>query len=160
MAAMALMLVPAGQAGAQELEDASSEQDPSSFGTVAVTPLVTIYPGDSIDPSMVAERTFAQLRPVRGGYVSSASALVDKVARRTLMPGIAIPLNALENTKLVQKGVPTQLVFEDGGLSITTLVSPLQAGELNEAIRARNIDSGLIVYGIVQEDGTLRATGG
>lgn len=114
MAAMALMLVPAGQAGAQELEDASSEQDPSSFGTVAVTPLVTIYPGDSIDPSMVAERTFAQLRPVRGGYVSSASALVDKVARRTLMPGIAIPSTRLRTPSWCRRACPRNWCSKTG----------------------------------------------
>lgn len=128
--------------------------------TVAVTPVITIYPGDVIEENMVVEREFNQLRPVRGGYISSVDALVGKVSRRTLMPGLAIPQNAVENAKLVQKGVPTQLVFQDGALSITTLVSPLQAGELNEAIRARNLDSGLIVYGIVQQNGTLRATGG
>ncbi len=128
--------------------------------TVAVTPIITLYPGDVIEENMVAEREFNQLRPVRGGYISSVDALIGKVSRRTLMPGFAIPQNAVENAKLVQKGVPTQLVFQDGALSITTLVAPLQAGELNESIRARNLDSGLIVYGIVQENGTLRATGG
>lgn len=125
-----------------------------------VVPTVTIYAGDAIDQDMVDEREFAQVRPVRGGYITSIKSITGKVARRTLMPGAPIPQNAVENAKLVQKGTPTQLVFEDGGLRITTLVTPLQAGELNETIKARNIDSGLLVYGTVQQDGTLRATGG
>lgn len=134
-------------------------QGAASETTMAVTPVITIYPGDVIEENMVAEREFNQLRPLRGGYVSSVDALIGKVSRRTLMPGLAIPQNAVENAKIVQKGVPTQLVFQDGALSITTLVAPLQAGELNESIRARNLDTGLIVYGVVQENGTLRATG-
>ncbi|MFT0893102.1 flagellar basal body P-ring formation chaperone FlgA [Pseudochelatococcus sp. G4_1912] len=125
-------------------------------GTYA-TPTVTIYAGDVIENDMVDEREFAQLRPVRGGYATSAEALIGKVARRSLIPGLAIPQNAVENAKLVQKGVPTKLIFEDGGLSMVTLVSPLQAGELNEVIKARNVDSGLVVYGTVQSDGSLRA---
>lgn len=148
-------LLPTARAGAQEAGQAAGAE-PTTFAA----PVVTIYPGDVIAENMVTDREFTQLRPLRGGYVTSAGAVIGKVARRTLMPGLAIPQNAIENAKLVQKGVPTQLVFADGPLIITTLVSPLQAGELNEAIRARNLDSGLVVYGVVQQNGTLRATGG
>lgn len=125
-----------------------------------VIPTVTIYAGDVIDEDMVDERNFTQVRPIRGGYVTSLKSITGKIARRSLMPGYPIPQNAVENAKLVQKGVPTHLVFEEAGLMITTLVNPLQAGELNETIKARNVDSGLLVYGTVQQDGTLRATGG
>lgn len=125
-----------------------------------VVPSATIYAGDVIDQSMIDEREFIQVRPIRGGYVTSIESITGKIARRSLMPGFPIPQNALENAKLVQKGTPTQLIFAEGGLIITTLVTPLQAGELNETIKARNIDSGQVVYGIVQQDGTLRAAGG
>lgn len=145
------MVLPLCSAGAQSIV---------AERTIFAAPVVTIYPGEIIGDDMVAEREFGPLRPVRGGYVASVDALIGKIARRTLMPGFAIPQNAVENAKLVQKGVPTQLVFEDGALTITTLVSPLQAGELNKSIRARNLDSGLIVYGVVQRNGTLRAAGG
>ncbi|WP_433458102.1 flagellar basal body P-ring formation chaperone FlgA [Pseudochelatococcus sp.] len=134
-------------------------QVPQEAAGVLAVPLITIYPGDTITPDMVGEREFGQLRPVRGGYVASAGVLVGKVARRTLLPGQAIPGSAVENAKLVQKGVPVPLVFEEGGLTITALAAPLQAGEINETVRARNVDSGLIVYGTVQEDGTLRIGG-
>ncbi|MGV6872346.1 flagellar basal body P-ring formation chaperone FlgA [Pseudochelatococcus sp. B33] len=156
----ALILAAALAMAGPAVTEPARAQNAAAAPTTFAAPVVTIYPGDVIGENMVAEREFTQLRPVRGGYVASAESLIGKVARRTLMPGLAIPQNAVENAKLVQKGTPTQLVFEDGALIITTLVSPLQAGELNEAIRARNIDSGLIVYGIVQENGTLRAAGG
>lgn len=142
--------------GAQATGTETEAADARSYAV----PVITIFPGDVIAEHMIDAREFSQLRPTRGGYVTSTDSLVGKIARRTLMPGFAIPHNAVENAKLVQKGVPTQLVFEDGPLTITTLVSPLQAGELNESIRARNLDSGLVVYGVVQENGTLRATGG
>ncbi|MFC0217177.1 flagella basal body P-ring formation protein FlgA [Pseudochelatococcus lubricantis] len=134
---------------------AQTGREPIVQGVFAVA-VVTVYPGDTITKDMVDEREFGQLRPVRGGYVASARALVGKIARRTLLPGQAIPANAVENAKLVRKGMPAQLVFEEGGLTIIAVVTPLQDGELGELIKVRNLDSGLIVHGTVQQDGSLR----
>jgi flagella basal body P-ring formation protein FlgA len=48
------------------------------------------------------------------------------------------------------------VVFAQGGLVISTLAQPLQSGSVGEQVRARNIDSGLVVVGTVQPDGTIR----
>lgn len=124
-------------------------------GVTMPVPSITIYPGETIKETVLVEREFprsAERMPV----VQDMRALVGKVARRTLLPGQLVPQNAVEDAKLVLRGETTQIVFQADGLVISTLVSPLESGGAGDQVRARNLDSGLVVVGTVQEDGTLR----
>lgn len=119
-------------------------------------PSVTIYPGDTIDESMLKDRTFPEGYRFRTAVIESPRVLVGKMARRTLLPGEAIPMNAVDDPKLVTRGVPTTVVFEEGGLSIVGVGTPLQSGSLGETIQVKNMDSGRIITGRVQADGKVR----
>ncbi|WP_246728316.1 flagellar basal body P-ring formation chaperone FlgA [Microvirga terricola] len=122
-------------------------------------PTVTIYPGDTIRQSMLKERGFPPNYRARSAVIDSSVALVGKMARRTLLPGEPIPFNAVDDPRLVTRGVATQLVFHEGGLTITAMGAPLQSGSLGEQIRVRNMDTGRIVLGTVQADGRIRIGG-
>jgi len=121
-------------------------------------PMATIYPGDPLNADSMSERTFRQSQ-YPAGFVDSRAMLVGKVARRTLLPNHPIPLNAIDSLDLVTRGTPVQLVFSQAGLVITAYASPLQDGCEGDLIRVRNADSGAIVVGIVQSDGTVRVGG-
>lgn len=123
---------------------------------VLPVPTVTIYPGDVITDSMIKERNFPENFRARSAVVETPLALIGKVARRTLLPGEAIPSNAVDEAKIVTRGVATQVVFEENGLTITTMGTPLQSGSLGEQIRVRNTDTGRIILGVVQADGRIR----
>ncbi|MCB5173568.1 flagellar basal body P-ring formation protein FlgA [Microvirga sp. SM9] len=123
---------------------------------VLPVPSVTIYPGDIIKDSMLRERTFPPNFRARLAVVDSTLALVGKTARRTLLPGEAIPSNAIDEPKIVIRGAPTEIIFQEQGLTITAMGTPLQPGSLGEMIRVRNIDTGRIVHGVVQADGRVR----
>ncbi len=122
-------------------------------------PSITIYPGDPITEPMIIEQHFLpgtlQLYPV----IDARSALIGKVARRTLLPGRLIPVNAVSEPELVTSGALTHAIFEEAGLSLTTIVLPLQSGSLGELIQVRNVDSGQVIAGFVQADGTIRVGG-
>jgi flagella basal body P-ring formation protein FlgA len=118
-------------------------------------PSVTIYPGDLIDAGRLSDHAFLQSQ-IGNGYVGSQEDLVGKVARRTLLPGHPIAENAVREVDLVVRGTAVQLVFQQPGLTITTYASPLQDGGVGDLIRLRNTDSGAVVVGIVQRDGTVR----
>lgn len=122
-------------------------------------PVVTIYPGEEIRDDMIELRPFNAQYPSRSIFIDNPKVLHGKVARRTLLPGQPIQRNAIENAKVVQRGVPTQIIYRAEGVMITALVTPLQAGESGEAIRVRNNDSGLVVVGVVQADGTILVGG-
>lgn len=126
--------------------------------TVVMLPVPThsIYPGDTITENALTERGFSDFVVRRLAPVDARSVLVGKVARRTLLPGQPVPANAIEDPKLVTRGVPAQVVFLSGGLSITAIVSPLESASVGQLVRARNLDSGVTVVGTVQVDGTIR----
>lgn len=119
-------------------------------------PSVTIYPGDTINESMLKDRTFPENYRYRTAVVESPRVLAGKMARRTLLPGEPIPMNAVDDPKLVTRGVQAQIMFEEGGLSIMGTGIPLQSGTLGETIQVKNVDSGRIITGRVQPDGRIR----
>lgn len=119
-------------------------------------PSVTIYPGDTINESMLKDRSFPENYRYRTAVIESPRVLTGKMARRTLLPGEPIPMNAVDDPKLVTRGTQTQIVFEEGGLSIMGIGIPLQSGTLGETIQVKNIDSGRIITGRVQPDGRVR----
>jgi flagellar basal body P-ring formation protein FlgA len=119
-------------------------------------PSVTIYPGDTINESMLKDRTFPENYRYRTAVVESPRVLAGKMARRTLLPGEPIPMSAVDDPKLVTRGTQAQIVFEEGGLSIMGTGIPLQSGTLGETIQVKNVDSGRIITGRVQSDGRIR----
>jgi len=119
-------------------------------------PAVTIYPGDTIKESMLKERSFLSTFRSRAAVIETPVQLIGKVARRTLLPGEAIPTNAVDDAQLVTRGSTTQIIFQEDGLTISAIGSPLQSGSLGEQIRVRNVDTGRIILGVVQADGTVR----
>ena len=114
----------------------------------------TIYPGQIIRDGMIADADFPDA--VAGSsYATSQAQLVGKVARRTLLPGQAIPTNAVGEPKLVTIGAMVRVVYQEDGLVISTYASALQAGVVGDLVSLRNLESGLIVSGTVQPDGSV-----
>ncbi|MGO4573372.1 flagellar basal body P-ring formation chaperone FlgA [Microvirga sp. 2TAF3] len=119
-------------------------------------PSVTIYPGDVIDESMIKDRPYPENYRFRTSVVESPRVLIGKTVRRTLVPGEAIPMNSIDDPRVVTRGVPTTVVFEEGGLSITGIGTPLQSGTVGQSIQVKNIDSGRTIIGRVEADGRIR----
>jgi flagella basal body P-ring formation protein FlgA len=130
---------------------------PASAGEVMLpVPTVTLYPGDVITNAQIVERAFRMEARAPMAAIASRMAVVGKAARRTLLPGQPIPSNAVDDVKLVRRGVPTKVVFSEDGLVITGIVEPMQSAAVNEMVKARNPDTGLTIMGMVQADGTIR----
>jgi flagella basal body P-ring formation protein FlgA len=128
---------------------------------VLPVPTITIYPGDSIKDSWLVDREFSpSFVAPRGGLIDSRAPIVGKIARRTLLAGAPIPWNAIMEPKTVANGAKVKIVFQEDGLTITTYGAALQAGGVGEIISVRNLDSGLIISGTVQADGSIRVSGG
>lgn len=123
------------------------------------TPRIVIYPGDVIHEDMLADMPAEAVLGV-GPFAATRSALIGKMARRTLLPGAAIPLAGVDNPRLVANGADVKLVFVDGALTIVTVGAAMQDGAVGDVIKVRNSDSGVTVSGAVQPDGTVRVSGG
>ncbi len=123
------------------------------------TPKVVIYPGDIIRDDMLADLPADTAKGI-GPFAEARSQLVGKMARRTLLPGAAIPLAGIDNPRLVANGAEVKLVFVDSGLTIVTVGAAMQDGAAGDVIKVRNSDSGVTVTGAVQPDGSVRVSGG
>ena len=144
LTSLGLWLVPAVGAFAQD---------------VAVpTPRIVIYPGDVIHDEMLTDLPpGTAMGP--GPFAQTRSAAVGKMSRRTLLPGAAIPLAALDNPRLVRNGGEVQILYIEGGLTIAASGAALQDGAVGDVIKVRNSDSGVTVTGAVQADGSVRVSG-
>jgi flagellar basal body P-ring formation protein FlgA len=131
-------------------------QGAASEERILPVPSVTIYPGDTISEAMLKDRSFPENYRYRTAVVESPRVLTGKMARRTLLPGEPIPMNAVDDPKLVTRGTQAQIMFEEGGLSIMGVGIPLQSGTMGETIQVKNVDSGRIITGRVQADGRIR----
>lgn len=119
-------------------------------------PSVTIYPNEEIGDEHVTERAFIAATVTRGSVQEDRNQVVGKVAKRTLIKGMPVPVNALREPYLVLSGKPATVVFEDGGLTITSQATALQSGAIGDMVALRNVESGLTIRGTVAKDGTVR----
>ncbi|MGE8129504.1 flagellar basal body P-ring formation chaperone FlgA [Methylobacterium sp. NPDC080182] len=119
-------------------------------------PVATIYAGDVIKPTMLREQAFPENYRPRLPVADTAARAVGRIARRTLLPGETIPSIALEEAKLVTRGAPAVIVFEEHGVTISTVGTALANAAVNEAVNVRNAATGRVVQGIVQPDGRVR----
>jgi flagella basal body P-ring formation protein FlgA len=123
-------------------------------------PNITIYPGQSINESWITEREFTvNFLAARGFLIENRSGVIGKVARRTLLPGLPIPGNAVGEPKVVLSGAKVKVVYEEDGLVITAYGSALQAGGVGDLVSVRNTDSGVTIIGLIQSDGSVRVSG-
>jgi flagellar basal body P-ring formation protein FlgA len=124
-------------------------------------PNITIYPGDTIKDAWLVDRDFsANSIATRGGMIQARTALVGKLARRTLLPGVPIPVNGVAEPRAISNGGKVRVVFTQDGLEISTYATALQNGSIGDVISVRNLDSGLTISGTVQPDGSVRVGGG
>jgi flagella basal body P-ring formation protein FlgA len=121
----------------------------------AVVPTEAIYPGDVISSGQLQE--VAVTNPnLTGDYAKSIQDVVGRVSKRTLLAGRTISISALRQPFAVTRGSNARLVMSMGDMTITAAGTPLDDGSVGDMIRARNMDSGIIVNGTVLENGTIR----
>ncbi len=124
-------------------------------------PSIVIYPGEVIKDNCLVDQDFsAGFAASKLAAIGTRAAIVGKVARRTLLPGSPVPLNAVADPRAVSNGGKVRILFQDGVLAITAYGTALQAGSAGDIISVRNLGSGLTIWGTVQADGSVRAGGG
>ena len=125
----------------------------------APSPKAIIYPGDVIRDDMLVDAPLAA-SATSGPVALGAEDVVGLVARRTLLPGQSIPINALAAPRVVRAGARVKMVYIDGGLEIVAGGSALQDGAVGQSVQVRNDDSGVTISGRVRADGTVQVNGG
>ncbi len=148
-----------GLAAAITLALAASEPLAAADLTLPV-PTIVIYPGDVIRDNIIVDRDISLPPFAVGTVIDNRAGLLGKVARRTLLPGKPIPVIGVADPRVISNGSQVKVVFEEGGLQITTYATALQAGGVGDVIKLRNPESGLILSGMIQPDGSVRVSDG
>ena len=149
------------QTAAQEAAPAKPRAGQPNYlaDVILSVPAMAISPGETITDRMLEDRVYTPAEAQRYPRAATRSALVGKVAKRMLMPGTPVPVFAVADPKLITQGVPATIRFEEGGLSIRAVGMPLESGTVGAVVRLKNIDSGHMVTGVVQSDGTVKVGG-
>lgn len=131
---------------------------PNAFAQpTAVVPQNMIYPGETISRDMV--KLVDVLNPnLKPGYAKVIAQVDGLVTTKTLLPGRTIPVSALRQAYLVERGETVKLVYSANGILLTAQAIALQNGALGEMVRARNVDSGLTILATIMADGNLKAS--
>jgi flagellar basal body P-ring formation protein FlgA len=118
-------------------------------------PTSVIYPGQSVADKGLSQVKFRVPAAKLAAYVVEEGMLADRIARRTLLPNQPILLSDLKSPDLVRAGVPTPIVYREGGVFISGLGTPLASAAEGDRIRVRNADSGITITGVVMADGSI-----
>lgn len=141
-------------AGWAILMAASLACEQANAQTNVVVPAVTVYPRETIRADMLEMRE-GNARLAGAEIATDLSQIVGKISRTTLLPGRPIALSALEAPRIVAVGARVRIVFRESGVAIVALGVALQPGGEGEIIRVRNLDSQIVVTGIVRRDGSI-----
>lgn len=132
---------------------------PALAAETVLIPTRVIYPGEQIEAAALKEVTLLEGKVAPADMAVALADLEGKIAKRTLLPGRYVPVNALRDAYLVEKGAAVEMVFVAGGLTISAGAVTLQPGSAGDQVKVRNIDSGKILSGTVMADGTIRVGG-
>ncbi|MEM7289374.1 MAG: flagellar basal body P-ring formation chaperone FlgA [Pseudomonadota bacterium] len=121
-------------------------------------PKNVIYAGQPLIPDLLRNRSVPINYVRRVSVIQNQGQLIGKIARKTLMPNQPIFTNTVVEPNVIEVNRKALMRFEYGGLKITTEVNPLNSAKSGQPVRARNIRTGVVVYGTAVADGSILAS--
>ena len=118
-----------------------------------VTPTRTLRPGTLI--------TVQDLTIRDGVHVGAFDRITDvagQEARVALYAGRPIPFDAIGPPAIVNRNQIVPMRFQAAGLSITTDGRAMERGGIGDRIRVMNLQSRATLFGLVQQDGSIKVT--
>jgi flagella basal body P-ring formation protein FlgA len=96
----------------------------------------------------------------KGNFTNDLEVVAGKVSRKMFREGEPIDLFYLVKAPDVRAGQVLLAVFETGSVLATALVRVLHDGNFGEIVKARNVDTGFLIQGILRSDYTILISGG
>lgn len=88
--------------------------------------------------------------------VSNIAEIIGKTVNRRVRANYEIGRNIIRDSVAVKRGKLVRIVFHRGALSISTIGSSEQDGEVGDLIRVKNLRSDKIIYARVESDSLVR----
>ncbi|MCH2093593.1 MAG: flagellar basal body P-ring formation protein FlgA [Rhodobacteraceae bacterium] len=104
---------------------------------------------------IVAPQDLVLRRPDRPGSYSDPAQVIGQEMRATVYAGHPMRVGDVGRPALVQRNALVLLVFEGGGLRITSEGRSLSRGAVGDRVRVMNLTSRASLFGVVHSDGTV-----
>lgn len=114
-----------------------------------------LNPGDDIDVTDVSLQT-RDVSTMAYGYFSDLKSIQGYTAKRSLANGTLLSPEMLKAPLLIQRGQTVTIAAESGSLSIKMNGKAMSDGSKGDIIRVKNLNSGRIVEGVVQNNGSVK----
>ena len=111
-----------------------------------------VYPGQHIDQGNVAIKFHTRDIPADFPVLRDREELAGQVALKTILPGRAVPPDAVRPPHTVEAGNTVTVTLKDGALSITMKAVALQDGVIGESIRVRNGQNGRTICAVIRSE--------
>jgi len=85
--------------------------------------------------------------------ITDPAGLIGMTPKRLLRPDTPLREGDVAPPVVVKRNTVVVMVFERGGLFLTAMGKALQDGAAGEIIRIENVQSGIVIQGVVQADG-------
>jgi len=110
--------------------------------------------GDSIDESFIEIKKMDVSR-IRGDYFTSTSSVIGMQVRNRIRPGQVITPRQLNSVQAISRGDQVIIRASSSSLTIRMTGEALEAGNLGEQIRVRNLQSGRTIHARIVEQGIV-----
>lgn len=121
-----------------------------------LVPVVTIYPGQIIEEQQFRSIVRPRHIPRDMALVREGSQVHGMAAARLLPIGRPVLLVYVQRPKLVRPGMAVNVFYQSAGIAITGVAQALEEAAEGDLIKARNLETGAVITGYVQHDGSLR----
>ncbi len=130
-------------------------QAPAFSADHAVVSVKTIYPGQGIKTADLKLVLLTKEPTISYKFASEFYEVAGLVASRTILKGRFIPLTSVRSAPVVEAGDTMRVNFRHGALSISIICVALGNGGFGDNVKFRNPNSGKIMVGVVQRDGSV-----
>lgn len=89
-------------------------------------------------------------------FVRTAADLIGQAPRRSLSAGRPLRFSDVSAPRLVERNATVRLIYKAPGMELAAVGQAMDAGAAGDVVRVRNMDSRLMVHGVVSDDGSIR----
>ena len=116
----------------------------------------TVVANRTIRPQQILTEQDIRLEPGQhAGAFSDIGNAVGMEARVAIYPGRPVMRSAVGEPALIERNQAVELVYRRGGLRIVTEGRALGRGGSGERVRVMNLASRSILFGTIQDNGTI-----
>lgn len=143
------------------LPDARAIEVQGQCAEAIEAPVIThrLTKGDTITAADVEVKEVAK-RELRKDSITDVTTLIGKQATRLLDVGRIPQSRDIQAEIVLHKGKQVRAYFVQPGIEMQTLVEALEDAGRGDTVRVKNLESGLIVKGQVQENGSVLVSAG